>query len=46
MLRKAQLPFAHRLEWLEEAHEMILTLQAQQPDAELQQENRENREEA
>ncbi len=47
MLRMAQLPFAQKLEWLEEAHEMVLSMQQAQSQARREVEpNGENREEA
>jgi cell division septum initiation protein DivIVA len=41
MLRMAQLPFAQKLEWLEEAHEMVLSMQRAQSEVEPNGENRE-----
>jgi hypothetical protein len=41
MLRMAQLPFSQKLEWLEEAHEMVLSIQRAQREVEPNGENRE-----
>jgi hypothetical protein len=47
MLRMAQMPFSQKLEWLEEAHEMVLSMQRAQNQSRREVEpNGENREEA